>query len=124
DGSVVSGVPDGRRHGRLAQWFFRTPLAAFFRSTAGQVRLVNRRYAKPEIATTRFVKICLVGLRVYLISLVGLMVFKFVVAATSGGINPIDKAAATQAAIAPAVTQMSASVAMSPVTTAGRMDQP
>ncbi len=88
------------------------------------MRLVNRRYAKPEIATTRFVKICLAGLRVYLFSLIGLMVFKFVIAATSGGNSPIDKAAATQAAVAPASTQKSLSVQVPPVMTAGRMDQP
>jgi Mn2+/Fe2+ NRAMP family transporter len=130
DGAVVtqragvSGMPVGRRHGRFVEWFLRTPVAAFFRSTAGQIHLVNRRYAKPEIATTRFVKVCLVGLRVYLFSLIGLMVFKFIVAATPGGNSPIDKAAAAPAVVAPAGTQMSSSVPMAPATTPGRMDQP
>jgi hypothetical protein len=48
-----------------------------------QIREVNRKFAKPEIEMTPFVKFCLVGLRVYLLLLVGLMVFKFIVAARS-----------------------------------------
>jgi NRAMP (natural resistance-associated macrophage protein)-like metal ion transporter len=108
-------MPVARRPGRFAEWFLRTPVGAFFRSTADQVRLVNRRFATPEIATTRFVKICLVSLRIYLFSLIGLMVFKFVIAATSHGSTPADKPAAT-----PSVTQ----AAVAPVMTAGRKEQP
>ena len=49
--------------------------------TREQFRGVHRKYAKPEIETTRFAKICLLSLRVYLFALIGLMIFKFIVAA-------------------------------------------
>ena len=45
---------------------------------------MNRRYARPEIEITRFAKTCLVSLRVYLVVLVGLMLFKFITAALQG----------------------------------------
>ena len=72
---------------RVAAWRSpgRSPAPArFVRLTRGQVREVNRRYAKPEIETTLFAKTCLVSLRVYLVVLVGLMVFKFIAAALQG----------------------------------------
>ena len=56
---------------------------AIIQSLMAQIREVNRKYAKPEIQMTPFVKFCLVGLRVYLLLLVGLMVFKFIIAARS-----------------------------------------
>jgi hypothetical protein len=56
---------------------------AIIKSLMTQIREVNRKFAKPEIEMTPFVKFCLVGLRVYLLLLVGLMVFKFIVAARS-----------------------------------------
>jgi hypothetical protein len=74
----------GRLRRGLAAFWARTRLARFFRLTRDQVREVNRRYAKPEIETTLFAKTCLVGLRVYLVLLVGLMVFKFMSAAFYG----------------------------------------
>ena len=46
-----------------------------------QVREINRKYAKPEIEMTPFIKFCLFGLRIYLLLLVGLMIFKFIVTA-------------------------------------------
>ena len=46
-----------------------------------QIREINRKYAKPEIEMTPFVKFCLIGLRIYLLLLVGLMIFKFIIAA-------------------------------------------
>jgi Mn2+/Fe2+ NRAMP family transporter len=104
------GTLGGRRHGRFTQWVLRTPIAAFCRSTADQVRQVNRRYAKPEIATTRFVKFCLVGLRVYLFTLIAVMIFKFVIAATQP--------------VVPAGVQIKPGLHVAPVTTTARMDQP
>lgn len=50
-------------------------------SLRAQIREVNRRYAKPEIAMTPFVKFCLVSLRVYLLVLVTMMVVKFILVA-------------------------------------------
>lgn len=51
------------------------------RSFIHGIRTVNRKYQKPKIEMTPFVKICLFVLRVYLVALVGLMVFKFAIAA-------------------------------------------
>ena len=49
-----------------------------FNSLISGVREINRRYAKPRIEMTLLTRICLLGLRVYLITLVGLMVYKFI----------------------------------------------
>jgi NRAMP (natural resistance-associated macrophage protein)-like metal ion transporter len=68
----------------MAAFLARSRFARFFRLTRGQVREVNRRYARPEIETTLLAKTCLVGLRVYLVLLVVLMVFKFITAALQG----------------------------------------
>jgi hypothetical protein len=65
----------------LAAWIRRSRLGRFARLTREQFRAVNRKYAKPEIETTRFARFCLLSLRVYLFALIGLMVFKFIVAA-------------------------------------------
>ena len=48
-----------------------------------QVREINRKYAKPEVPMTPFVRFCLIGLRIYLLLLVCLMLSKFVIAARS-----------------------------------------
>jgi hypothetical protein len=42
------------------------------------VRAIHRKYSKPHIGMTWLTKICLFGLRVYLITLIGLMVYKFI----------------------------------------------
>jgi hypothetical protein len=42
------------------------------------VRMINQKYSKPQIEMTLLTKICLFGLRVYLFTLVGLMVYKFI----------------------------------------------
>jgi Mn2+/Fe2+ NRAMP family transporter len=65
----------------LAAWLGRSRLGRFMHLTREQFRGVHRKYAKPEIETTRFAKICLLSLRVYLFALIGLMIFKFIVAA-------------------------------------------
>ena len=54
-------------------------LVSVLGSLVGGVRTINRKYARPHIETTRFVKICLLTLRLYLFVLVGLLVYKFVV---------------------------------------------
>lgn len=58
---------------------------SFFKSIGENVREVNRKYAKPEIEMTLFVKICLLTLRVYLLTMVGLMVYALVKEAIGGG---------------------------------------
>jgi hypothetical protein len=52
-------------------------------SVSDSVRYVNQRYAKPEIQTTLFVKICLMTLRVYLFLMIALMCYALVRQATS-----------------------------------------
>ena len=42
-----------------------------------RIREINRKYAKPRIPMTRMVNISLLFLRLYLIFLVGLLIFKF-----------------------------------------------
>lgn len=49
-----------------------------FENLVTSVREINRKYAKPRIEMTLFVKICLFSLRVYLIALIGIMIFKFI----------------------------------------------
>ena len=49
-----------------------------FRSLISEVRAINQKYSSPQIEMTRLTKICLFGLRVYLLTLVGLMVYKFI----------------------------------------------
>ncbi len=49
-----------------------------FRTMVESIQEINRKYKKPQIQMTLFVKICLMALRVYLILLIGVMIFKFV----------------------------------------------
>ena len=65
----------------LAAWMSRSRPGRLVHLTREQFRGVSRKYAKPEIETTRFAKFCLLSLRVYLFVLIGLMIFKFIVAA-------------------------------------------
>ncbi len=53
--------------------------SAVFSSLANGVMTINRKYAKPQIEMTLFVRICLLMLRLYLLVLVGLMIYKFVI---------------------------------------------
>jgi len=57
------------------------PRTGILSSLVNGIRAVNQRYARPTIEMTPLVKVSLFVLRLYLIALVGLMVFKFVVAA-------------------------------------------
>jgi hypothetical protein len=45
---------------------------------------INSRYREPRIAMTRAVRFSLLVLRVYLLALVALMVYKFVLIVTQG----------------------------------------
>jgi len=53
-------------------------ILSFFRNTAGAVRAINQKYAKPHIAMTRGVRFSLGALRFYLLLLVGIMIYKFI----------------------------------------------
>jgi len=55
-----------------------------FSSILRSIRHINRRYAKPEIEMTLFVRVCLFVLRLYLFILIGVFVFKFAVTVNSG----------------------------------------
>jgi hypothetical protein len=76
----------------------------FFRNVVASVREVNRRYAKPEIETTLFTRICLVSLRVYLMGMVALMAYALVHTAMTGGeaVAPEAQPAAVSQPAAPA----------------------
>lgn len=53
-------------------------IVTFFRNTVQTVRGINTKYATPHLKTTRFARICLGLLRLYLLLLIGILVFKFV----------------------------------------------
>ena len=75
-----------------------------FRSIVDGVREVNRKYAKPEIDTTLFVKICLLSLRIYLLVMIGLMAYALVDKVVAGGKGEHEgsPAAATEPSSKPA----------------------
>jgi hypothetical protein len=50
----------------------------FFKNTVSTVRSINQKYSKPQIKMTRMVKLSLLSLRLYLIFLVGILVYKFI----------------------------------------------
>jgi hypothetical protein len=50
-------------------------IAAIFASLREQVREVNRKYAKPELEMTLLTKLCLLGLRIYLLAMIVMMVW-------------------------------------------------
>ena len=43
-----------------------------------KIREINQRYSKPHIEMSRGVRISLMALRIYLLLLVGLIVYKFI----------------------------------------------
>ena len=43
-----------------------------------KVRAINRRYARPRLTISPAVRVCLLILRLYLLFLVGLLVYRFV----------------------------------------------
>ena len=57
------------------------------RRFATKIREINHRYSKPHIEMTPLVKISLMALRVYLLLIVGLIVYKFVVTLSAGSIQ-------------------------------------
>jgi hypothetical protein len=53
-------------------------ISGFARLTFSQIEAINRKYATPHVKTTRLVRGALLLLRLYLLSLVGVLIFKFV----------------------------------------------
>jgi hypothetical protein len=54
-------------------------LVGIYQSLIAQVREINKRYSKPSIKITPFVRISLLFLRFYLFLLIGLIVYKFII---------------------------------------------
>ena len=50
----------------------------FFKNTLSTVKSINQKYAKPQIKMNRMVKFSLLSLRLYLIFLVGILVYRFI----------------------------------------------
>ena len=50
----------------------------FFRTTMGAVKSINQKFATPQIKMTPWVKFSLLSLRLYLIFLVGILVYRFI----------------------------------------------
>ena len=53
-------------------------LRRFIRNTIAQVKRINKKYAKPQIKMTPWVKFSLLCLRLYLILLIALLIVKFI----------------------------------------------
>lgn len=53
------------------------PVKQFFKNSFSQVSEINKKYAHPHIKTSPAVKFSLLMLRIYLILLIGILVFKF-----------------------------------------------
>jgi hypothetical protein len=53
-------------------------LKEIFSHNFAKVREINRKYAKPNVEMSPWVKGCLLFLRIYLIFLVGLLLYKFI----------------------------------------------
>jgi len=51
----------------------------FFTNLMSGVRSINQKYAEPQIQVTGLVKASLLTLRVYLLVLIGLLLYKFVI---------------------------------------------
>jgi hypothetical protein len=55
-----------------------------FRGLIAKIREINSRYHEPRIGMSRAVRLSLLVLRVYLLALVALMIYKFVLIVTGG----------------------------------------
>ena len=53
-------------------------MTGIFKNFAQKIREINQRYSKPHIEMSLGVKIALLSLRVYLLVLVCLLVYKFI----------------------------------------------
>lgn len=53
-------------------------MVGYARNTIAQISAINKKYAEPHIKTTLVVRVALLMLRIYLLSLVGVLIFKFV----------------------------------------------
>lgn len=56
----------------------------FFKHNYAKIHEINKRYSKPAVEMTRGVKFALLCLRLYLIFLIVLLLYKFVLVAKGG----------------------------------------
>jgi len=50
----------------------------FLKNTINTVKSINKKYATPQVKMTPLVKLSLLSLRLYLLFLVGILVYKFI----------------------------------------------
>jgi len=50
----------------------------FLKNTINTVKSINKKYATPQVKMTPLVKLSLLSLRIYLLFLVGILVYKFI----------------------------------------------
>jgi hypothetical protein len=55
-----------------------------FHNLFAKIRAINARYHEPRIAMSGSVRLSLLVLRVYLLALVALMIYKFILVVTQG----------------------------------------
>jgi hypothetical protein len=55
-----------------------------FRNFLAKIRTINARYREPRIEMSKAVRLSLLVLRVYLLALVALMIYKFILIVTQG----------------------------------------
>jgi hypothetical protein len=55
-----------------------------FRNFLAKIRTINTRYREPRIEMSETVRLSLLVLRVYLLALVALMIYKFILIVTQG----------------------------------------
>ena len=54
-------------------------ISDFFRTRFSRIREINAKYRTPRIHTSRAVSLSLLMLRIYLLVLIGILIFKFIV---------------------------------------------
>ena len=59
-------------------------IPAFFKNSVSTVKSINQKFAKPQIKMTPWVKFSLLSLRLYLLFLVGILVYRFITMLHSG----------------------------------------
>jgi hypothetical protein len=69
---------------KLMREWWRRNLTPFVERRFGKILEINRRYAKPQIKMTPTVQAVLLFLRLYLILLVGILVYKFIISLGTG----------------------------------------
>jgi hypothetical protein len=57
---------------------FLRPLKRLYTNAFAQIADINRKYKTPHVKTTPMVKFALIALRVYLLVLIGMLVYKFI----------------------------------------------